>query len=157
MSDRYPRYENVSRSMEQALATVGAFFAEELSFPLQITQAEVSYINAIPLDSYSRASDWLKFFGAAPLNCETLNLIFTEIVNRDSRPVARMHYMVQSALMAGERKSPALRFDMTCRGAPRGVSVDAALEFMDFARSSIVNRFCEFTTDEAQAVWKREP
>jgi uncharacterized protein (TIGR04255 family) len=152
--DTYPRYEKVISSFEKSLETLSSFFENELKFPLQVTQAEVSYINLQPIGG-DEIADWINVVGRSTLQPELMNLIFTEVLIREEKPTARAHYMIQSAIMNDGAFTPAFRFEITCRGAPKDGSVKSALAFIDMGREHIVRRFCELTTAKAHDTWGR--
>lgn len=152
--DVYPRFEFMLSSFSDALKRLSSFFENELGEPLMLNQAEVSYINIIPVESWADTQEWLKLLNGTGLQPEGINIILNEVMIRSDRSLARMHYEVQSATDA-TTGLPVVRFGLTYRGDPGSHSVDAALSFVADGREKIVAKFCDLTTDRAHAAWER--
>lgn len=154
--DEYPRFECIAESFETALASLRDFFSTSLGMRLDINQAEVSYINVIPVESYSRIGDWLRFLRMENIDLEAATLNFTEVVNnQDGRPYARLFHELQSvASVDGKVKAYSLTF--TFRGTPAGGEIAEAMNFVHHGRERIVSRFGELASDNANVLWERK-
>ncbi|BAV46423.1 hypothetical protein MesoLj113a_34870 [Mesorhizobium sp. 113-1-2] len=154
-SRAYPRFEAISAMFDGFLTRLAAKFDSDRS-PLVINQAEISYINAIPLTDGTRMSDWLSIVQPTGLNIEQLNANFSEVVfSPDGKdPVARMHYEV--SLHSTREVKRAIRLGITYRGAPSQKDVSGVKNFFADGRVKIINRFCDLTTEQAHKVWQRK-
>jgi uncharacterized protein (TIGR04255 family) len=155
-SKPYPRHERMSEIFGQKLKTLSDFYGEVFGSSISITQAEVAYVNIIPLSTSGEIGDWLRIFNPIGLDVEGLNLVTSRVLYGDSnQPIARIFYEAQMVFHQ-QTKKPALRFVLTCRGKPYGDTIAEALKFTTFARNRIVEDFCRFTTENAQKRWGRQ-
>jgi uncharacterized protein (TIGR04255 family) len=150
-NEAYPRFDSILPRYEQILRNLSpaGIFADGT-----IRQVEVSYINMITLEGSTNIADWLTLVRPTSLEIDSLNSIFSEAV-RDANggPVARLHH--EFGLLARRDGARWLRLAMTFRGpAPPG-NIEDALEFLQFGRKHILNRFVELTTDQAHKLWER--
>lgn len=150
----YPRYEKIADVMLNALVTLGDFFHGEFQEPLSINQAEISYINIIPVEEFTELGEWVSLFNIRSLNPEAINSIFSEIVHDDRRAVGRLTVECQTALNQ-MTQAKAVRLAITFRGAPFGDNIDSAKSLLDFGRINIIRTFCECTTERAHTAWGR--
>ncbi|MET2828933.1 TIGR04255 family protein [Mesorhizobium shangrilense] len=154
-SRAYPRFEAISAMFDGFLARLEAKFDSDRS-PFVINQAEISYINAIPMIDGTLLSDWLSIVRPTGLNIEQLNANFSEVVfSPDGKdPIARMHYEV--SLHSTREVKRAIRLGITYRGAPSQQDVSGVKDFFAAGRMKIINRFCDLTTEQAQKAWQRK-
>ncbi|MER9758496.1 TIGR04255 family protein [Mesorhizobium sp. M0138] len=150
----YPRYEAMSALFEKYLDQLKSLFYNRNRVELVIQQAEVAYINVIPLVERTNLGDWLRLVQPSSLNIEQLNAIFTEVVHSDKTPIARLHYEI--GLLSSRELSRGMRLTLTYRGAPKGSKTQTIIEFLGVGRERIVNRFCDITTEEAHKIWQRK-
>jgi uncharacterized protein (TIGR04255 family) len=152
-AQQYPRFESISQSFEDHLSKLGEYFGWKLNHQLNINQVEISYINNIPLESFSDACDWLFFLKLESIKLETLNLNFSEVILNDSgKPFARLIHELQSVVT---RDGNALRLSLSFKGTPQGSQKEEALAFIKDGRTRIVTRFTELTTTSAHEKWGR--
>ena len=162
--ERYPRYERLRERFFADLLEVDAFFRDWGIGSIQPNQCEITYVNYVALDgcdlrrSPERA---LTLFPARGVRRdgdgpglpeqEDCNLL-TRYVLRDARgePCGRFVVTVQPWL--GE---PALRLDLSVRGAPSTPDFEAAADFIDAGRQTIVHGFTAITTNEMHKLWGR--
>jgi len=149
----YPRFEGIVETFEQNLNALSDYFIKTFQYTLDINQAEVSYINIIPVDEFSDADKWFKLWGGGNINVEALSTSFNEVISDGDRgPFARLNHDIQSVLsMDGKQK--AFRLSLTFRGKPASNDLAAAMEFLALGRDKIVTRFDEITTDQAHITW----
>lgn len=151
----YPRFEGISEAFESNLNTLNQHLTEFFGQGLDINQAEVSYINIIPVSDFSEAGQWFSLWGDNQLSVETLNSNFTEVIrDSDGKPLARLHYEIQSVFTVdGNQK--AFRLNLTFRGKPIENNVASAMRFLARGRETIVTRFSAITTNQAHKNWER--
>lgn len=149
----YPRFEGLSEAFANNLQRLANHFVSEFSYQPDINQAEVSYINIIPVDDFAESGDWLSLWNGLQLNVEGLNLSFSEVINdEENRPFARLRHEIQSVFTVdGKRK--ALRLSLTYKGKPRGNDINSAMDFLVRGREVIVARFGTITTKRAHKKW----
>jgi uncharacterized protein (TIGR04255 family) len=120
---------------------------------MDINQAEVAYINIIPVESFSDVGNWFELWNGGAFEVEALNTSFNEAIKgADGKPFARLSHQIQSVLSA-DGKQRAFRLSLMFKGKPAGTSIDAAMAFLAAGRGAIVTRFGEITTMEAQRKW----
>ncbi len=151
----YPRHEKLIEIFSDYLVKLNNLFLGKYKTGLNINQAEVTYVNTIPVMDFSEAGEWIKLFGSLGLNIELLNATLTEVIETTERkPVARMTYEIQPVWEQNSGQK-AIRLSLTCRGKPDDESLISALSFIATGREKIVGRFCDLTTDKAHSVWGR--
>ena len=151
----YPRFEVIADTFRSHLNSLEKFFIEGLHSGLDINQAEISYINIIPVKSFAEAGDYLRSWPPA-IDIENLNLQFSEVIHDASKkPYARLVHEVQSVVTI-DTKQRAIRFSLTFRGKPSGNQIADAMVFLCAGRERIVTRFSELTTERAHLAWERK-
>lgn len=149
----YPRFERIVETFGTELANLAKHLSTEFSYSMNINQAEVTYINIVPVGDFSEAGKWLSLWSGSAPSLETFSANFTEVVRDSSgKPFARLFHAVQSvSSVDGERR--AFNLSLTFRGKPADGGYDSALEFLATGREAIVTRFKEITTSEAHRHW----
>lgn len=152
----YPRYETISVAYEKDLNTLSEYSLASHSSALEVNQAEISYINIVPVNEFSEAKEWFSIFTADGVDFEGLNINFNEVVRNDAgEPFARLSHSIQSVFaLDGQHK--AFSLSITFRGRPEGTDTSAAMRFLHNGRSKIVSRFGELTTTKAHEIWGRK-
>lgn len=151
----YPRFEAIREKFSQASDRIRVFHQNVLLSPFRVTQAEVSYINMMHVESFSEISNILKHLRIEDFDVEGLSCNFTEVLrDNGGKPFARTYCEVQT-MVAGETGQKALRLSLTVRGKPLTSELEDALSFIDSARLQIVNKFCELTSKAAHQTWGR--
>ena len=149
----YPRFEGISESFSGNLQKLAEHFSSEFGYSIDVNQAEVAYINIIPVDDFSGAGDWLSLCNNLELSLEGLSLNFSEVISDEkNRPFARLMYEIQSVFTVDGKKK-ALRLSLTYKGKPKGNDIASAMEFLTGGRDAIVARFGEITTKSAHKKW----
>jgi len=156
---RYPRYGYVRKIFEERFRDFTEFVESENLGEIDITQVEVSYINAIKLadNDTGRIESFLKGWSGTqghhlgdPQQAR-LTLTFP-IVGIGKAPV-RLYVEVSPAKKAtGES---VVFFTLTIRGNPGGRSVGEAMKFMDEAHEHVVLSFTELTNESMHHAWGR--
>ena len=155
-SQEYPRFERIAKSFDSQLRKLEQHLRRDFSYELDINQAEVTYVNIVPVAEFSDASDWFNIWGVDHFPIEALNANFNEVINNDERkPFARLIYAIQSAVVS-DGKQKAFRLSLTFRGKPDGQSAGAGMKFIELGRNRIVTRFGEITTKMAHEKWGRQ-
>ncbi len=152
----YPHFESILSAFENCLVRVKEYFLENFGINMKINQTEVTYINFIPVDSFTETDQWISILqNAGELDFEKLTFNMQEIIRNSSEiPYARLFQEVSSASSeSGDKK--ALRLAITIRGKPESENAQDSIEFLKMARIRIVNRFTEITTKAAHESWER--
>jgi uncharacterized protein (TIGR04255 family) len=154
INNEYPRFESIAQSFENYLNTLQVLFVDSFKSQLDINQAEVSYINTIPVEKFSLVGKWFSFFAPQDIELETTNLSFTEVIKgAEGKPYARMIYELQSAVTI-DGKEKAFKLSLTFRGKPAGKTISEAMTFAYTGREKITTRFKELTTNYAHSHWR---
>lgn len=151
----YPHFEGIAAQFERHLSTLKEYFDSQLLWRLSINQAEVTYINLMPVAQYNEIGGWLRSIHVDELDIEGLNLNFPELIRgTDGKPVARLHHEV-STLVSNDGKRRLLRYGLTFRGKPETNTISSAIELILNGRRRIVHRFNDTTTDSAHQKWEK--
>jgi uncharacterized protein (TIGR04255 family) len=154
----YPRYEHMRALFLRRFQELSEFVAAERLGALEISQAELNYINAVDADpAEQRRLDRLLRGWATPEHHlgepvqARMNFVY-ELEGVAPGPV-RMYVGVDPAQRPDGR--PVSFFTLTVRGGPADSSLEAATKFMDAAHEHLVRSFAELTPDDLQAEWGR--
>jgi hypothetical protein len=133
------------------------FAAAEQLGEIEITQAELSYINAIDMEreDLGRMDRFLKGWAGAKGHHlgepEQARMTLTFRIDSLGQPPVRLYAEVNPAQRpSGEQ---VLFFALTIRGNPGGRSLAESLKFMDEAHDHLVLSFTELTNESMHAVW----
>lgn len=149
----YPRFEGLAKAFETNIRKLASHLDSEFNYQMTINQAEVAYINIIPVDSFSDVSAWFELWNGGTFEVEAVNTSFNEVIKgMDGKPFARLSHQVQSVFSANG-KQRAFRLSLTFKGKPAGDDIKSAMAFLGTGRELIVTRFGEITTEEAQTKW----
>lgn len=152
-AQEYPRFEGLSEAYERNLRRLEAFFRDSFGQTIEVNQAEVSYINVIPVDGFADAESWLAVWNGGKIDVESVNLSFSEVIRgKDGKPFARLLHQVTSVYTM-DGKNRALRLSLAFKGKPKSETIDEAMDFLRRGREAIVLRFKEITTSEAHQAW----
>jgi len=152
----YPRFEGIAASFSTYLEQLERHFEEKFSCHIEVNQAEISYINIVPVEEFSQIGDWFSLWGGRQLNIESLATNFSEVIENESgKPFARLTYEIKS-VMRIDGKKKALQLSLTFRGIPLGNDKAASMKFIEAGRDKIVTRFSEITTETAHNFWGRQ-
>lgn len=155
---KYPRYPRVRHLFEQRFTDLASFTEGADIGTLAITQAEVSYINAIDAtDEQLGQLDRVLGNWHAPSTHlgvpEQTRVVLVFLVPGVGEPPVRMFVTIDPSKRPDGRT--ALLLTLTVRGAPTGAALKNALEFMDQAHIHIVQSFAELTPEAMHTLWRR--
>ncbi|MEZ5537658.1 MAG: TIGR04255 family protein [Thiolinea sp.] len=154
-SQSYPHFEGIISVFEQSLKTLSNHLSSEFSYEININQAEVEYLNIIPVARFADAKSWFACWDSK-LDIESLNMGFNEVIyHDDNTPHARLKYGVESVFGA-EGKEKAFRMSLSFAGKPILNDINSAVEFLRKGREAIVTRFDQITTSEAHDIWRKK-
>ncbi len=149
----YPHFEGLAEAYLSNIRKLEEFFSNEFEYRMDINQAEVSYINIIPVERFSQIGEWFQFWDSDGFELEGLSASFSEVIrNANDKPFARLHHQLQSVLTA-DGKQKAYRLSLSYKGKPAGNDVTSAMDFLKAGREAIVLRFGQMTTARAQDNW----
>ena len=152
-AEEYPHFEGLADAFEKNLRRLDEFFHDCFGKTIEVNQAEVSYINVIPLDGFADAEAWLAVWSGGKIDVESVNLSFSEVIRgKDGKPFARLLHHVQSVFTTDGKKR-ALRLSLEFKGKPKSETIEEAMAFLRRGREAIVLRFKEITTSEAHQAW----
>ncbi|WCL54407.1 TIGR04255 family protein [Gimibacter soli] len=151
--NRYPRFEGMAENFSTYFERLKAWYKAFHNFVPEVTQAEISYFNIIPVSSYSEIEDWFRFSSLKDGDIENVSSSFVEILKHsDGRPCGRLFGELISGLK-NDGSSFALRLNFTVRGAPDGTDLVSAIKFLEMGRDKIVTTFDKVTTEQAHKAW----
>ena len=159
----YPRYENLRARFFEELDDINKFLEGEGIGRIEPNQCEITYVNSISLDGVDvrvRPEVALRNWSAVELSdsdpgatlpqMENATFSVRYVILSEGEPVGRLHVSAQPA-----GPHPALRFDLTARGAPSEPNFAAVASFLDRGREAVVRGFTALTTPDMHKVWKR--
>jgi uncharacterized protein (TIGR04255 family) len=156
---QYPRYRVLRQTFVDRFGELAGFVSGEGLGELEITQAELSYINAIDVgpDELGHIGQFLRAWSGTEGHHlgdpEQARLTLSFLVPGIGQPPVRLYAEVSPAqLESGQR---VLFFTLTVRGHPGGKGLEEALKFMDEAREHLVRSFTELTTEATHEAWGR--
>jgi uncharacterized protein (TIGR04255 family) len=155
----YPRYPHVRSVFENRFRELEGFVADRNLGVLNVSQVEVTYINAIEPDGSQLGRldrvlrNWVPPTSNHLGEPEQVRAALVFPVSDMGRPPVRMYVGVDPAQRPDG--TPVLFLTMTVRGAPTEESLDGALRFMDQGRSHVVRSFTELTPEPMHRLWER--
>ena len=156
-NNEYPRFEKMISNFEKELETLEVYFNNLAPQKLVCNQAEVSYINHIPLDKgdgREKASDWFCFANFGTAEPDDMSFVFRRALKDPSGvPTARL--ICEAATNFNPVGARIFVLTLTVRGAPEDTTVEATLKLLRLGREVIVTEFAAITTDSAQEIWER--
>ena len=158
-AEAYPRYEMVRADFQDRFADLAAFVTERALGALAVTQVEVTYINAIDIDSQKlgRLDALLRNWHVPPGHLgepEQARLALVFPLTDIGTPPVRLYVSADPAQRSDG--SPTVFFTLTARGAPADEGLDATVRFLDAAHEHIVRSFTELTTEAMHVRWERK-
>lgn len=149
----YPRFEEIAQRFEENMSALESHLETAFHHQMDVNQAELSYINIIPVSEFADVGRIFKFWDSGDIDVEGFNSIFNEVIhNSDGKPSARLTHEIQSVFASNDSRK-FFRLSLTYRGKPDGNDIASAMKFIEAGRDKIVTRFGEITTDEAQERW----
>lgn len=156
---KYPRYPHMRGVFERRFTDLAQFTISEGLGELEVSQAELTYINVIEAttDDLGRVDRFLKGWSGTPKHHlgepEQSRLTLTFLVPGIGRPPVRLYVEINPAhKLNGE---PVLFLTLTVRGDPGGWSLSEVLTFLDAAHDHLVRSFDELTEESMREAWGR--
>lgn len=154
----YPRYDAMVERVQRAVNDLTEFVEEEQLGHIEITQAELNYINHVesptPEDDV-RLEKLLRGWPGTPQHhlgqpAQTRLQLAYDVPDVGNPPV-RMFVSVEPVLhMDGQQRQ---LMTLSVRGAPVDGSFAAALKFLDGAHEHLVQSFLELTPEHMHSTW----
>ncbi len=155
--DTYPHFPEVRSEFLDKWGVFRAFLRDIPLPPPHVTQAEVTYINHVPIGDLWKGSGvaalfpWLDPSNRVASNPEVECALHYDLPECRGR----LHVTVRTALRVKD-SARVVVFELTVRGAPAADGVDVNLEpWLAAARGAIVHSFTELTSPEAHTHWGR--
>jgi uncharacterized protein (TIGR04255 family) len=164
----YPRYTQLRDDFVRNVVLFDEFVTAVCNTGVKVTQAEISYVNDIPMpdgvrpDVLARAIPSLDFAGEMTLPAVSAvnvsqSLTFRNSDGADGVDYARLHINAEPDIADHE---PVLRLSLLYRGEPyerdrRPPGLAPLMGFLDEGHDQIVRGFAANTTVEAQQPWRR--
>jgi uncharacterized protein (TIGR04255 family) len=153
----YPRFESILPNFKNELEALDNYFQKLGNERLVVTQAEISYINHIPLDGFSNSfspQQWLSFIDANEPPVDEFALVTKHILSdKEAKPYGRLYR--ESVTGSDEKGRKILSLTYTVRGRPAADSIENAIEFIIEGRHMIAEHFVRSTTPYAHEQWRR--
>ncbi len=151
----YPRFESMAKNYVDELEGLEKYFNTLEAQSLNCNQAEISYVNHIPLLSERQAvSDWVQFLHFAERDPSDFYGSYRRIITgTKGTPVGRLIVEFRGPEIIGGKRM--LILSLAARGAPADQTIRSAEEFLKLGRKMIVNEFAAITTDYAHKLWGR--
>lgn len=149
----YPHFEGLADAFQSNLLRLSGYAESALGQSIEINQAEVTYINVIPVGKFSDLGDWFNLWNGLNIDVEGLSASFSEVIkDKSSKPCARMTYQLQS-VFASDGSHKAYTLSLSFKGKPEVNNLESAMLFLARGRDAIVSRFGLVTTQKAQEIW----
>ncbi|HEX6509962.1 MAG TPA: TIGR04255 family protein [Chloroflexota bacterium] len=154
----YPRYTAMRQLFVERFRDLETFAAQQGMGKVQVTQLELSYVNAVTIDPGDRGklgrilTTWHDVPDAYLGDPEQAQLSMSYQVKELGAGISRL--WVQAG--PGQRVSgaPAMLLTLLVRGAPAGEGIDEILAFLDSGHQHLVRSFAELTTPEMHTIWR---
>lgn len=148
----YPHFEGVLEKFDASLSKLAAHFLESAG-PLKINQAEVTYVNIIPVHDFDEIGDWICMVNSMSLGISSATISVEDVIHDDdNNPIARF-FVDLNSVFTSDRKEKAYRLNLTVRGRPALESKDSISVFLLMCRRKIVETFELLATENAKKKW----
>jgi uncharacterized protein (TIGR04255 family) len=154
----YPRFSSVRENLSSRLADLSDFLAREDLGGLEISHAEVSYINAIEVSDgdLGALGDTVRGWPGFPGHHLGKPAVARAVFEFPIPDVGQGARLVVTLGPGGRANGEiALFVTMTVQGRTDGASAGAALAFVDAAHGHLVRSFAEITTESQHTHWGR--
>ena len=158
--DEYPRFDSILDRFMNHLGTLRRYYRDRHGHHVALSQAEVMYVNTIPVSSFGELSRWIS--GGLPGSgaVHSLNFSSEEVMcDKAGQPTQRFYAEIVST-HAKEGEGKAYRLSLTVRGIPCAEGDAASIdlrEYLSTYRRKIVETFDSIITDHAKNEWGRQP
>jgi uncharacterized protein (TIGR04255 family) len=153
----YPRYERMRALFEERVREFASFLTDEQIGSVDIVQAEINYINAVPIEAgeQGRLGRLLRACGGTAGHHlgepEQARVALAFLIPDVGQPPVRLHVSVDPAQRPDG--APVRFITLTARGAPNGRAVEDALKFLDEAHDHVTQSFLELTSETMHTIW----
>jgi len=153
----YPRYERMRAVFEQRLREFAGFVEDERLGAVEIVQAELNYIKAVPVEAGQQGHlgrllrAWGGTAGHHLGEPEQARVALAFPIADIGQPPVRLHVSVDPAQRPDG--APLLFMTLTARGAPAGHAIQDALKFLDQAHDHVTRSFLELTPEAMHTIW----
>ena len=154
-NDVYPRYEKIKEEFKIRVSDLEKFVEDKFEQSLNITQAEIKYLNQIEVSAFEEATQLLNI-GDIPENVEAINYNVMENIYENDKPVGRFYREIGTGYGKHNQDNKIITLMLTYRGKPETEEIDAALNFLEKGHEKIVVHFDEIATDEAHKLWRKK-
>lgn len=149
----YPRFEGISDAFRNQLNILSNHVLDFFRYKVAFNQAEVTYVNVIPVSSFSEIGSWLKLWNCDGMSIEAVNTMFSEVIfDEVKKPFARLFYEIQSVYTV-DGQDIALKLSLTFRGKPFRDDIESVFDFLKRGREEIVMKFKSITTPSSHELW----
>lgn len=149
----YPLYAPIREKFARDIAKLDEFSVDRGLGSIQPVQAEITYINHIDEPELRSVLTAIQRIDHLPPP-ESTSFAIQYVLERDNRPVGRVHLQASTAIYRSTGKSISV-VTITARGRPLGEGLDGAFSFLDFANGEAVNAFVFATRPEMHETWRR--
>jgi uncharacterized protein (TIGR04255 family) len=155
---KYPRYGYMRNAFTNRFRDLAEFATNENLGDIEVTQAELSYINVIeiPQDEVGNVGRFLKGWSGTVGHHlgepEEARITLTFQVPGIGQPPVRLYVEVSPAQRSNGEL--VIFFTLTVRGNPGGRGLEETLKFMDEAHEHIVRSFAELTGESMHGIWE---
>lgn len=153
---KYPRFKYMLSNFSEETKVLFDYFGNLAKEPVQITQAELTYINHIyyPVQRMKNPFRFLKFVNFNRPVPDDFNSTYRWVLRDSSgEPIGRLICEAKTAY--NKKRGGLLILQLTARGAPKKPTISSALEFLKLGHEVIVTSFAELTSDSADRIWQR--
>ena len=158
-TDNYPRFESILEKFENYLGKFSSFLEEEKLGKIEVTQAEVTYVNRIETtETLGQIEKVVSVFSGSYSDDflqepEEVQLSLRFPIHHDGHVLGRLYIDLRPGT-SGDPHSP-LNMVLFARGKPLGDDIKASLQFFNIARSYIVSAFASVTSNRMHLTWER--
>lgn len=159
----YPEWESLAPRFKNELNRFTDFLHEEQLGGIAVNQVEVSYYNSIPIDPSADHHDQLEKITPLFTNVTTqvldlepdsIVLNYRRIMRRGDERVGRTHVDFSPGIHPNSEQQ-IYGLNITSRGRPTDVTIEAAGSFLNDAHDAVVNTFATVTNEELHQKWGR--
>ena len=149
----YPHFEGVHEVFRKNFGLLSEFGERNLGQSINLTQAEVTYVNFIDVGEYSEASNWVLLCSSEIGDVEGFRQEMSSVLSDDrGNRYARFHRKIATVVYGDDRQN-ALQFELSVKGKPHNGDWSTVDPFLLEARDRIVSEFDRVTTQKAHERW----
>lgn len=160
----YPHYDALRPRFEEDAADFFSFITEQGHESPPIVQAEVTYVNPIPVGTDGSGALFARLIApwsgkmSVPFRSEPEDVALTlryRIPDSHGKPIGRLYVTVQPSFRQNPegRGEELILLQLFARGAPIGSDLTGALAFLDLGHDWLVHAFKAVTTPDYHHEW----